>query len=335
MYRSIYIFLLLALGAGVAQAQDPAFSQFYAAPLQLNPAFAGNTYAPRISLNYRNQWPSFNDAYVTYAASFDQFIEPINSGIGLMIQADDAGQGVYKTNSVSGIYSYRLQVDREFFIKFGMEAGFTQTTVDWDQLVFLDQIDPVNGPTNPTEEVRPENLSNTYLDIGAGMLAYSRYFYGGVSVKHLNTPDESFLDGDENLKEGLPLRLTVHGGTEIRLRQGNNRQGPAFISPNIMLIKQGDFGQINAGAYASTGAFFAGAWYRYAWSNADAAIALVGVQHSIFKIGYSYDFTVSGLSQPGTGGAHEISLTINFENSDEFKNRRQASRYNDCLNIFR
>ena len=90
-----------------SQAQDPIFSQYYAAPLQLNPAFAGNTYSPHIAINYRNQWPSLNQAYVTYAVSYSQFFKDFNSGIGLMILTDDAGQGLYKTTKVSGVYSYK------------------------------------------------------------------------------------------------------------------------------------------------------------------------------------------------------------------------------------
>jgi len=81
----LYFLLLSAfLFTSEAKAQDPVFSQFYAAPLQLNPAFAGNTYAPFITVNYRNQWSGFNDfkTYVTYAASFSQFIEGMNSGVG-------------------------------------------------------------------------------------------------------------------------------------------------------------------------------------------------------------------------------------------------------------
>ncbi|MEL7422621.1 MAG: type IX secretion system membrane protein PorP/SprF, partial [Bacteroidota bacterium] len=52
--------LLALLGIVVCslQAQDPIFSQFYAAPLQLNPAFAGTTIAPRFTFNHRNQYPN-------------------------------------------------------------------------------------------------------------------------------------------------------------------------------------------------------------------------------------------------------------------------------------
>ncbi|MEL7160766.1 MAG: type IX secretion system membrane protein PorP/SprF, partial [Bacteroidota bacterium] len=54
---SLFVFLA-ACGLGL-QAQDPMFSQFYAAPLRLNPALAGVSTAPRVALNYRTQHTSF------------------------------------------------------------------------------------------------------------------------------------------------------------------------------------------------------------------------------------------------------------------------------------
>ncbi|MGM0478992.1 MAG: type IX secretion system membrane protein PorP/SprF, partial [Bacteroidota bacterium] len=35
------------------RAQDPQFSQFYANPIYLNPAFAGSHGCPRFAANYR------------------------------------------------------------------------------------------------------------------------------------------------------------------------------------------------------------------------------------------------------------------------------------------
>ena len=51
------------LGLMQSYAQDLHFSQFYAAPLYLNPAFAGTAGGPRFILNYRNQWPGINNAF--------------------------------------------------------------------------------------------------------------------------------------------------------------------------------------------------------------------------------------------------------------------------------
>jgi len=209
-----------------------------------------------------------------------------------------------------------------------------QTTLDWDKLVFLDEIDPIQGPSQPSQEQRPANLNNTVLDISAGLLAYGERAYGGLSVKHLNSPDRSLLDINENLGVGLPLRLTLHGGWEIPLERGNNRRGGAFVSPNLLLIKQGEFAQVNGGAYFGFGNFFSGVWYRHTISNADAAIALVGVKYGVFRMGYSFDFTLNGLGLERTGGTHELSLTINFDDSKEAARKRKRARYNDCFKMF-
>lgn len=344
MIRLLFILFISGLISWNVSAQDPVFSQFYAAPIQLNPAFAGTTLEPRITLNYRNEWSAWaQPAYVTYAASYEQFMENFNSGIGLMAQTDSAGDGIYKTNKFSATYGYRLQVTRDFFIKFGAEAGVTQSSLDWNKLLFGDQLDPINGAEDPfgnpylTDEVRPLNNSVTYLDISTGLLAYSRNFYIGVSAKHLNRPDETILGLDDNLNGGLPMRFNIHAGLELPLNTGNNRKSAAFISPNIMLIRQGDFGQINAGAYAGFGMFFGGLWYRHAWTNPDAAIVLLGYQVGVLKIGYSYDITIpkSNFTVAETGGTHEISIVFNFDNSEAAKRRRKASQYNDCFKLFR
>lgn len=327
----LFIFLTSFLFPSSLKGQDPIFSQFYAAPLQLNPAFAGNTYAPFITLNYRNQWAGFNNfrTYVTYAASFSQFIEGLNSGIGLMIQSDDAGDGIYKNTRVSAIYSYKVQVNKEFNIKFGVEGTAVQNRLDWNKLVFPDQIDPTGEINFPTEETAPDDFTNTYLDLSMGVLAYSNLFYGGITVKHLNTPDESFLGINDRINSGLPLRLSLHAGAQLPLDADRNGNYTAFVSPNIMYVKQGDFGQVNAGAYFGFGSFFAGAWYRHALSNGDAVIGLVGFQKGAFKFGYSYDITLSGLANT-SGGSHEFSLVINLD-----RNRSRKTDYNDCFEIFR
>ena len=58
--------------AGALNAQDPNFSQFFASPLSLNPALTGKFDGSfRVAGNYRNQWPTINNAFVTKTASID------------------------------------------------------------------------------------------------------------------------------------------------------------------------------------------------------------------------------------------------------------------------
>src|SRR5919205_4044869 len=78
------------LGFG-ATAQDPNFSQFFASPLTLNPALTGKFDGVfRVAGNYRNQWPTINNAYTTATVSFDAGImknrisEVDQFGVGIM-----------------------------------------------------------------------------------------------------------------------------------------------------------------------------------------------------------------------------------------------------------
>lgn len=341
MIRQILFFVAMLCFVGNLQAQDPIFSQFYATPMVLNPAFAGNTLAPRLAVNYRKQWGAIPDAYDTYGVTFSQFMPGLNSGIGLLVVADDAGDNLYKTNKFGANFAYRVQVNRSFNIKIGVEAGFRSLNLDWDRFQFFDQLDAITGPVdaagnpNPTNELRPDLVSKTYFDVGAGILAYGPVFYGGFSIKHLTTPNEGLLGINDQLNEGLSQRLSLHGGAQFTLRKANNRRGATYISPNLMVIKQGDQGQINGGAYYSMGALFFGGWYRHAFGNSDAVIALVGFQYDYFKIGYSYDVTVSKLENNRSGGSHEISIILNFDESELVKQRRKAERFNDCFGLFR
>ncbi len=336
MLRRVLLILGFVVCLFSLHAQDPIFSQFYSAPLQINPAFTGNTYAPHISLNYRNQWPAWSDgtsAYVTYAAYYDQFSEALNSGFGFSLLSDDAGGGLITTNKISGYFSYRLQVIDDFYLKFGIEASAVQARFGWDKFRFFDQIDErfgffnVSGVLNPTEEIRPDDLNVTYFDVSTGILAYNEIFYAGLSLKHLNTPNESLLNINDNINTGLPMRIALHGGMELKIKEGNNRRAASFISPNIMYLKQGDFGQLNIGTLANHDLIYGGVWYRHAFTNPDAVILVLGVHKGIFKIGYSYDISVGRLAGQ-SNGSHEVSLTLNFDKGKRID-------YNDCFQLLR
>src|SRR5215475_728917 len=92
MNRIPLIVLVLMLGiVGAVTAQDPQFSQFYAAPLYLNPAMAGSTGQARAGINYRNQWPAIDANFTTMSAYFDYYIEDKNSGVGVLLTRDQEG----------------------------------------------------------------------------------------------------------------------------------------------------------------------------------------------------------------------------------------------------
>jgi type IX secretion system PorP/SprF family membrane protein len=318
-----------------AFSQDPVYSQFYNAPLQLNPAMAGNNSNPFFSGNIRIQWPGISNAYATYSASYDQFLPNSNSGIGFSLLNDSAGDGTLRHTKVSGIYSYNLRINRKSYLRGGVEVGLVSKRLNWDKLVFGDALDPQFGAISPggtpypSKEVQPGNTDKTVFDLGVGFLYYSPTFYAGIAIDHLNNPSDEFLSNEEKNFPGIPPRFTFHGGTEFTLDQYNKKDLRAFISPNVLFVKQGGFTQLNIGAYAEINQLIAGLSYRHSNQIGDALIFSAGARMGYFKIAYSFDFTVSDLSVT-QGGAHELGIIYNL--GEGF---RDPVDIQDCLNIFR
>ncbi len=303
-----------------SQAQDPHFSQYYANPLYLNPAMAGAPICPRLILNYRNQWPSISGQYVTYNASYDQHIDAISGGIGLLVNVDRAGEGTLSTTMASGIYNYHMPLGRKFSLRAGIQATFLQKNLDWTKLTFPDQIDPRHGFVFNTNEQYPaDGLTRTVADFASGLVLYSERFFFGVSAHHLTTPNEGFISYSE-----LPMKWTAHSGAIISIEGDNSRKRTieeTSISPNVMFLKQAEFEQLNYGMYLNKFPFVGGLWYRHNFDNSDAVIVLLGFIQQSFRFGYSYDLTVSKLTN-ASGGAHEFSLTLQFECSPKRKRIR-------------
>jgi len=292
------------------KAQDPQFTQFYANPLYLNPAFAGTARCPRICMNFRNQWPQLSGRYQTMSFSADMHIDAMAGGLGIIVTTDDQAYGTLKTTNASLIYSYQAVISREFSLKFGLQATYMQKSLDVDALNFGDMIDARRGFVWNTNEALPQPRVSG-ADFSAGVLGYSKNYFFGVAAHHINQPNEGLL-GDSK----LPAKFTVHGGAIIPLEKGNE----SYLSPNILFQAQQGFSQLNLGLYYVKGPFVAGLWYR----NADAVIALVGIQNDNFKAGYSYDVTVTQLAG-NTGGAHEISVQLQFECKAKRKKYRTIS----------
>lgn len=295
--------------------QDPEFSQFYANPLYLNPAFSGTEICPRVIANYRNQWPGLSNSFVTYNFSYDQYVDKIYGGVGLLINTDNAGQGILRTTTASFIYAYSLRAARDLYINMAVQGTFYQRALNWDKLQFEDEIDlQLGGFYNDTQERPPDRESVIAPDFAAGIaFGWKGILHGGVAVHHLTQPDLAFYN-ENNSK--LPMKITAHAGVNINLEGGSSSfsQGdePEFyIAPNLLYQQQGPWHQLNAGIYVARYPLVLGGWFRHNFENPDAFIALIGLHYMALKLGYSYDITLSKL-KGNTGGAHEVSVAWQF-----------------------
>ncbi len=323
-------FLLFVI-VQIAQAQDPRFAQFYASPLNLNPAMTGVFEGQfRVVANYRELYGSIlgNEPFRTLSASFDtrhELNRTTHAGFGVNLLRDAAGVSNFnrQTGAVSASLMKQLSGSRyrsgSQFLIAGAQLGVGQQDINWNKLWFSNQYDEVNGAINfndPSGEAFVENSSNMYLDFNAGALWYALFderqsIYFGAAIHHLNNPNIAFLDQQSR----LPSRWVVHMGGELPL---NNELS---ILPAIAVMGQGQSMSTTAGAnfrYTNREwrelAMRVGAWAHVvnrleSGFSMDAITATAILELEEWNLGFSYDITTSSLINANNGrGAFEVSL---------------------------
>jgi type IX secretion system PorP/SprF family membrane protein len=308
-----------------ATAQDAQFSQFYATPTQLNPAFAGTGLQSRFGLVFRDQWPGFPGAFVSGTAAFDHYFSEANSGIGMLVHHDRAGSGALRYTSAAFQYAYEIELKRKVFLRPALQLGMVEHAVDFSKLVFGDQL--ARGSSIGTYE-HLNGQSVRYADMGAGLLYFTPRLWLGASVHHLNQPNQSLLGNEAR----VPRRYNVHGGYRSSIRTPIIQKHAQSIVYAFNYRAQEKYDQLDVGAYYERAPIYAGLWYRgipllkrydRGYANNDAVAVLVGFIVDDLRIGYSYDITISRLAGQA-GGAHE--LTLGYEIAQPHKKKSMAKR---------
>ena len=215
------------------------------------------------------------------------------------------------TNMLAAMYSFRFQLHEDIFVNLALQAGVVNMNLNWDPNIMRwpDQIDANCGWINLTSATPPDNRSKFYPDFAAGAMIYGPAWYAGFAAHHLNQPSQGFYAEDR-----VPMKFTANAGGLINLSEERRRQsslglGTPVISPNFIYQYQGGFHYFNYGLYLDWMPFLVGAWFRHSTTNVDAFIFMVGAQHDHFKIGYSYDVTLSEMGN-STLGSHELTVGI-------------------------
>lgn len=317
-----------------AQAQDPRFSQFYAAPSQLNPAMTGVFEGRwRFHANYRDQWSSILESkpFRSVAAGFDMKYNVIGRdfvGFGISAVQDQGGTSNFNINRGHLSVAYMKQVgggryrtDDQYLIA-GGSFGFGQHSID-NRIWFSEEFNSTTGRPDP-ENIGSGELfemdgvlqSDVYLDFNAGLMYYALFgdntsIYVGGAMNHLNVPNVSLLAGG---KEELYTRWIGHAGGEIPL---NNELS---IMPALQFMGQGPSFEGTFGAnfrYSNRDwyelAIRAGLWSRLvntpSGQSMDALIFAFILEMERWNFGLSYDATTSNLNIANNSrGAFEMSL---------------------------
>jgi type IX secretion system PorP/SprF family membrane protein len=306
------------------KAQDPHFSQFFAAPLNINPAFAGDINGTnRLVVNYRQQWSGLTTPYKTQVVTWDTKLSlnkqsPNYFGAGIMLMGDQAMDGVFKSNYASANLAGHFFLDEAESNRLSIAfAGmYGNRIIDYSQLNFASQF--VSGGFNTSLPTGEKGFANMkpFGSVSAGLL----YQYAsekslmefGVAAYHLNRPmQSSFSDPMQR----LPVRFVFSGSLDQQ------------INDNVVLNVNGIYHNQASGSYFAVGGALCyylnedegtsingGLFYR----SGDAIYPYVGLGIKQFQFGFTYDITTSQLkTAPQAMKSWELSLTMRLSRNDD------------------
>lgn len=306
-YIKYALVVLLSLPMLNLQAQDFHFSQYYAAPLTLNPTLMGQFNGQyRINLNYRSQWSTISSPYQTAHVSGD-FSVSDRWSLGAYVLDQKAGNGGYNNlNAMLGAaYDLPLGIDKYNHLVFGVQGGIINKQFDVNKFVFEDQIR--SGSSTSTEVI--DNPSTLVPDVNAGIMFYDgnpfrvvNYFIGATAF-HLLEPNQSTTG---QASSTVPMRFLGHAGIKVKATRtlevqlqglANYQKTATEYVPGLAL----QYYLTDADAYLIGGA-------SLRWD--DAVIPYIGIQFREFMFGFSYDYNVSKLDfkLPETASGLEFSL---------------------------
>lgn len=332
MMRAAVLFVLALLSV-YANGQDIHFSEFYASPINLNPALTGQFEGTvRAGIGYRDQYRAVAAPYQTLSVFADIRDADILGrkhalGYGLLLNGDVAGDAGMGTYQVGVPFALHFGLSPKDILSLGAVPSLNMLSVRSEDLRYGDQF---NGFQYREESVSAEsaNLQNPlYFSLAAG-INYTRRITqrasasGGISVNNINTPQQTFY---QNGDADLPMRINLHGLYRFAIADAID------AVPLVKYSMQSSHRQFLVGGQIyhylpqlTIRAINYGVSFRAL--DYDAVIAHVGFVYYLFYVGINYDVNVSKLSVVSNNrGAFEIHGILYFDKSKLKKKRRSVS----------
>ena len=294
----VMVFILL-LQHGFSQTHYGGLSQYMFNGLVINPAYAGSREVISTTLMYRKQWLGIDDAPQSTTFSLHLPVPQQKLGLGLFVMNEQ--EDIRTRLQLFANFSYRLLLGKGK-LAFGLKAGMMMQKNDLSKV-----LSPLDDPADPYfSDQYPQNKN--FLNFGTGAYYYTPRFYAGVSIPLLADYEIDTLSYDYNLTLS-PLNYSVFLTSGILAVTTDNFKW----KPSLLLKYDASSGtmqyDLNTSFILFSDRIWVGASYRSDLDNTGPAIiGLLELQlGDQWTIGYSYDYSLSGLNNY-LNGTHEILL---------------------------
>jgi type IX secretion system PorP/SprF family membrane protein len=293
----LLVFFFLSILKATAQ-QDPHFTQYMTNMSAINPAYV--TATPSI-LNlgslYRYQWSGIEGAPKTLTLFAHT---PINDKIegGFSLISDDIGDGAKKETNFFADFAYILQLNETQKLSFGIKGGFTSINTNFNGF-------RLNSGDVSTDDAFADNVNETVPNIGVGAYYFTDNYYVGLSAPNLLSAEHVKSRPDINSFGPQEIHTYFTGGYVFDINEAFKLK-PAFMA---IFVKGAPVSVDLTANVLYNEKFELGAAYRF--NDSVSILMNINVTPSL-RVGYSYDYTTSNLSQFNSG-SHEIVLLYNLD----------------------
>lgn len=292
MRRLLLIVGGLVLASGIARGQQrPLQSLYMFDPLLINPAYAGTQVQLSATAIYRNQWVNLEGAPKTFTTTIHSGFLKSKMGLGVILGSDQIG--VHSDVNVYGVYSYKIQLNRELSLSMGIQGGFNYLESDYNKLTLKNQGDP--NLTGTTSRFNP--------NVGAGVFLRHKRFYLGLSSPYMI--ENKVVDIGTNTIVTQHRYYYVHAGISRNL------------GPNVMFVPSALLRIQDSAPFSfdinGTFVFYRAVSLGVSYRLNEGIVGLFELQITdSFHVGYAYDFTTSDLNRVSLG-SHEIMINYRLK----------------------
>lgn len=313
-------FLVLSLKG---KAQSMHFSQYYNAPLLLNPANTGLSPDAdfRLGAQHRSQWAALPAPFTTTSVYGDfQAFRNTNEtnwlGLGFAFFNDNVGDGKLNLFRSEIFVAYHVQIGLSSMISAGASASANSRSVNFSKFTYPVQWDGFLFDKNLDNQEGKGLEKSGFNSVSAGLnYAFfpneAVYVKLGVSTANLNKPTETFFKGGQNQ---LDFRHTAN--LDLLLKTAEN----VIFNPSAYYSIQSGSREIIYGTLLSynmmspreqiaANQLIFGAYHRIG----DAVIGVAGLQRNTMRFMFSYDYTISSLPVNAGKGTGALELSFRYE----------------------
>lgn len=308
--RPIVLLLLLCKAAALAAQQDVAFTKYIFNGLVYNPAYAGSNEHFSAHLLHRQQWIGLEGAPVSSTLSIHSPLKKEKIALGFSAISDKVGP--LGSLDLAFSYVYRFQLNSRWRLAAGVQGNTYLWGADASRLIFHQLGDDIFY--HNTGLVRP--------NFGAGLYLSSERGYVGLSCPRILEDEIALFAG-----KGRSIRhYYLTAGWVFPLREED-----IVFRPTLLLKGAGIFSKMreskNAGsptavdidaAFGFFKTFWIGLAYRSALqrgrsSDDSADLWAAWYLRNGLRLGFAYDFTVSGIRKATNSGSAELMLGYEFD----------------------